>query len=296
MTVPHKPAKSVHKQEQQANRAIFENLLVRDETLYANTVTAILEYAAHIKDACNTLKPLGGSYWNDFQDQCRGGQPSVSKFIKIADNPAYKDPKLIKCLPKNIAALYELCDVQPKALLAMPSSVAKVPKTAFAAKPVINPGLSLNQAKTLAGKKPSPSHAKTPQQPAPKPPGSMPLDATEQHKETALPEFLDLSLPLTEINGDLNAEIKERLTVMLNQLASEFPVLGGYQWEVAGDRMPQPTAAPPKPYKVGMKVRHSKFGNGTVTTVDDADTIQVQFADSIRKLKTAFAGLGIVNT
>src|ERR1039458_9599094 len=211
-----KAASAVQKQQQQANRDIFKNLLVRDETLYANTVTAILEYAAHIKDACKTLKPLGGTYWNDFQDQCRGGQPSVSKFIKIADNPAYKDPKLIKCLPNNIAALYELCDLQPKALLAMPSSVATVPKTEFTAKPVINPGLSLNQARALVGKTPPPSHTKTPKPPAPKPLETKPPGATAKHEKA---EFLDLTLPATEISAALNAQIKERLTVMLNQLA-----------------------------------------------------------------------------
>jgi hypothetical protein len=249
MTVPQTLDKSVQKQQQQANRETLKNILERDATLFGNTVKAILEYAAHILNARAELKPLGGSYWNDFQERCRGGQSSVSKLIQIAENAAYKDPKLIKCLPNNVEALYTLCHAQPKALLAMPTSASLVPKTEFTAKPVINPGLSLNQARALVGKTPPPSHTKTPKPPAPKPRETKPPDATAKHEGTA-PDFLDLSLI-----GGRYEDIKQRMIGMFQQLAVEFPELSDHYWEVAGEpRPPQPKATQPKSYTKGMKV------------------------------------------
>ena len=288
-----------------------ENFHTRFQVLREQAVINILEWAAHTLAVSHTLK---GKYWNNYQAGCKGGQPQCSKFIQIALNPAYKDPEFIKTLPNNIEALYVLCGPAKaplgQKLLAMPTSTTKVDRAEFTAKATINPFMSLNEARAIAKKNIPPSHryvSHPPQAPTPAPAAKKPETAQPEKQ----PDFLDLSLPATEVNAELFAEIKGRLVVILNLLAEEFPALEGFQWEVAGDKMPQqpkatqpkaaqpkaaqPKAAQPKPYRVGMKVRHPKYGDGTVTTVDDADTIQVEFGDRIRKLKTAFSNLEAVN-
>jgi hypothetical protein len=295
---------------------LLQNFLEEDKKFHGNfqvlreqAVTNILAWAAHTLAVSKTLK---GKYWNDYQAACKGGQPQCSKFIRIANNEAYKDPEFIKTLPNNIEALYVMCGPVKaplgQKLLEMPTSTTKVDHADFTSKATINPFMSLNEARTIAKKNIPPSHryvSHPPQTPAPA------AKKPETEQPAKQPEFLDLSLPATEVSAELFAELKGRLVVILNLLAEEFPALEGFQWEVAGDKMPQqpkaaqpkaaqpkaaqPKAAQPKTYAVGMKVRHSKYGEGTVTTVKDADTIEIQFADRSLTIKTAVANLEVLN-
>lgn len=91
-------------------------------------------------------------------------------------------------------------------------------------------------------KEPGPETPTKPASPRPTDPTHKAIESEPPHDEDNEEwlgegrDFLYLSLPATEADTILNAEIHGRLVVMFNQLAVEFPALDGISWAIKGDR------------------------------------------------------------
>jgi len=140
--------------EKQATIAVLKKFLEADSQLYGNTVTAILAYAKNVFEARDELKGNGipelhFDPWTDFKNQCKGGKSSVSKFISIAEHKPINDAKNLKYLPASASTLYELSNMSVDEFNQVPKSVTEKDGT-------INPAMTRDQARTIAGKKPHP--------------------------------------------------------------------------------------------------------------------------------------------